>query len=445
MKKNIAVKITNVSKLYKLYGKPIDRLKESIHPLRKKYHKQFYALRNINLEIKKGEVLGIVGVNGAGKSTLLKILAGVLTSTKGRVQIRGELNAILELGASLKSEMTGRENIILNLKINGVEKNREALIEEIIEFADIGEHIDQPVKTYSSGMKSRIGFGIATSTNPDVLIVDEVLAVGDALFQRKCYSKIEKLFKDQKTVIFVSHNAQSVIEFCTRAILLYDRKIILDDTPKKVTDFYQKLVFSKDKEKIVAEINDEKLVNEKIIKKAANKEKIIKKAAVDIEEELYLPYLNSNPVENKSHDVDIIDVRLLNKKGKKVNVCNVHETYKLEYKVRFNEEFKAVRIGNQIRAVQGQRVSGRSVPNKIDSIKFVNKNSIYTVESFFQPRLSNGVYFIGMSVVSNDFNGERVFLTEVHEKLAFKMDSGKHNFWGYCNVWDETKVNGEII
>ena len=194
MKNNIAVKFQNISKVYKLYNKPIDRLKESIHPFKKKYHKDFYALRDINLEIKKGEVLGIVGVNGAGKSTLLKIIAGVMTPTTGRVQIHGRVNAILELGSSLKAEMTGVENIRFNLQINGIEKDKEKITKDIIEFADIGEYIEQPIKTYSSGMRARLGFGIATSTDPDVLIVDEVLAVGDVLFQRKCYAKIEKLF-----------------------------------------------------------------------------------------------------------------------------------------------------------------------------------------------------------------------------------------------------------
>ena len=137
---------------------------------------------------------------------------------------------------------------------NGISKNQEELTQDIIDFADIGEHIEQPVKTYSSGMKARLGFGIATSTEPDILIVDEVLAVGDLIFKRKCFSRIEKLFKSGKTVIFVSHSAQSVIQFCSRAVLLYDRQIIMDDTPKKVTDFYQKLVFSKEKKKIVDEI-----------------------------------------------------------------------------------------------------------------------------------------------------------------------------------------------
>ena len=237
MHKDIAVKLINISKVYKLYDKPVDRLKESLLPLKKKYHKEFYALKNINLEIKKGEVLGIVGVNGAGKSTLLKIIAGVLTPTSGRITVNGKLNAILELSSGLKPERTGRENIKLNLQINGIEKDVEKITQEIIEFADIGEHIDQSVKTYSSGMKARLGFGLATSTDPDILIVDEVLAVGDILFRRKCYGRIEKLFKDGKTVIFVSHSAQSVIEFCSRAILLYDREIILEGTPKKVTDF----------------------------------------------------------------------------------------------------------------------------------------------------------------------------------------------------------------
>ena len=274
MQKNIAVKLQNISKVYKLYNNPIDRLKEALHPLKKKYHKDFYVLKNINLEIKKGEVLGIVGVNGAGKSTLLKIITGVLTPTAGRVNVNGKVNAILELGSGLKPEMTGKENIKLNLQINRVNSDQERIIEEIIKFADIGEYINQPVKTYSSGMKARLGFGLATAIDPDILIVDEVLAVGDIIFRRKCYARIEKLFKNGKTVIFVSHSTQSIIEFCTRAVLLYDREIILDDTPKIITNVYQKLVLSDKPKSVLAELTkDENAIN--VDSKGENKNRAV--------------------------------------------------------------------------------------------------------------------------------------------------------------------------
>ena len=202
MQDDIAIKLQNVSKKYHLYDRPIDRLKEALHPFNKQFHKDFYALKDINLEVKKGEVLGIVGVNGAGKSTLLKIISGVVSATSGQVSVNGRLNAILELNSGLEPEMTGIENIRFNLKLNGVEQEKDKLIQEVVEFADIGDHINQPVRTYSSGMKSRLGFGIAISTKPEILIVDEVLAVGDALFRKKCYERISFLVKSGKTVIF---------------------------------------------------------------------------------------------------------------------------------------------------------------------------------------------------------------------------------------------------
>ncbi|NLU35369.1 MAG: ABC transporter ATP-binding protein, partial [Wolinella succinogenes] len=325
MKKNIAISLQNISKIYKLYDKPIDRLKESLHPFKKKYHKDFYALKNINLEIKKGEVLGIVGINGAGKSTLLKIISGVLTPSSGRVNIHGRINAILELGSSLKPELSGRENIKLNLQINGIEKELDSLMEEIIAFAEIGEHIDQPIKSYSSGMKARLGFGIATMTDPDILIVDEVLAVGDVLFQRKCYAKIEKLFKDGKTVIFVSHSAQSVIEFCSRAILLYDREIIMDDTPKRVTDYYQKLVFSNDKQEVISEIHSkvgfEKAIEKNKLKKVnIESQKGIERDKLVYSNEHYLKDLQIDKKEINNGYIQLESILIFDKENKIVNV-----------------------------------------------------------------------------------------------------------------------------
>ncbi|WP_297431529.1 ABC transporter ATP-binding protein [Sulfurimonas sp.] len=220
MNKSTVVKAQNISKVYKLYNKPFDRVKEALNPFKKSYHKDFHALHDVSFELKRGEALGIIGRNGNGKSTLLKIIAGVLTPTKGHVNTKGRIAAILELTSSLKPELTGLENIELNLKINGF--NKEALkekIKEIEEFAEIGEFIDQPVKTYSSGMKSRLGFGIATSSEPDVLILDEVLAVGDFNFQQKCLAKINSM-RERISMIFVSHSMNSVRLFCDNVMVL---------------------------------------------------------------------------------------------------------------------------------------------------------------------------------------------------------------------------------
>jgi len=220
MNKSTVVKVQNISKVYKLYDKPFDRVKEALNPFKKSYHKDFHALDNVSFEIKKGEALGIIGRNGNGKSTLLKIIAGVLTPTKGHSNTKGKISAILELTSSLKPELTGLENIELNLKISGFKQSElKEKIKEIEEFAEIGEFIHQPVKTYSSGMKSRLGFGIATSSEPDILILDEVLAVGDFNFQQKCLAKINSM-RDNISMIFVSHSMNSVRLFCDNVLVL---------------------------------------------------------------------------------------------------------------------------------------------------------------------------------------------------------------------------------
>ncbi len=215
------VKVNNISKIYKLYKKPFDRVKESLNPLKRTYHKKFHALQKVSFELKRGEALGIIGGNGNGKSTLLKIIAKVLTPTSGSVKTTGRISAILELTSNLKPEMTGRQNIIYNLKIQGYTSKDEIQekIKEVEEFAEIGEFIDQPIKIYSSGMKSRLGFGIATCVEPDILILDEVLAVGDFKFQQKCLSKINAM-RENISMIFVSHSMNSVRLFCDRVVVL---------------------------------------------------------------------------------------------------------------------------------------------------------------------------------------------------------------------------------
>lgn len=196
MRKNLAIKVDNVSKFYKIYNRARDRVKEAFNPLKKKYYNEHYVLENLNLEIEKGDVLGIFGLNGAGKSTLLKIIAGVVTPSKGRVTVSGSINAMLEVTGSLNPELTGTQNINFNLDLNRIKgEDRASITKDIVDFAEIGSYIEQPVKSYSSGMKARLGFGIATSIEPDILIVDEVLAVGDAVFQQKCFLRIRKLLE----------------------------------------------------------------------------------------------------------------------------------------------------------------------------------------------------------------------------------------------------------
>jgi teichoic acid transport system ATP-binding protein len=243
MKENIAIKVEGLSKAYKLYNRPIDRLKESIHVFRKKYHRDFYALRDVSFEVKKGECLGIIGKNGSGKSTLLKMITGVLTPTDGRIEINGNVSALLELGIGFNPEMTGIENVYFNGAIMGYDKKDiDRKINDIISFADIGEFIQQPVKTYSTGMFVRLAFAVAINVNPDILIIDESLAVGDMGFQAKCYHKFMEFKKSGKTIIFVTHALDTIIQYCSKGIVLSDGEKICEANPNQAVDIYKKII-----------------------------------------------------------------------------------------------------------------------------------------------------------------------------------------------------------
>ena len=201
MSNSIAITINHLTKVYKLYDRPVDRLKESLHPLKKKYHKDFYALNDVSFEIKKGETVGIIGKNGAGKSTLLKIITGVLTPTSGSIHVNGRIASLLELGAGFNLEYTGLENIYFQGTLMGFShEEMEAKIGEIVDFADIGDFIHQSVKMYSSGMFARLAFAVAINVEPDILIVDEALSVGDMRFQQKCYRKFREFQEANKTI-----------------------------------------------------------------------------------------------------------------------------------------------------------------------------------------------------------------------------------------------------
>ena len=239
MQDNIAISVKNLTKVYHLYDNPKDRLKEALNPFKKSYHHDFYAMNDVSFEIKKGETVGIIGKNGAGKSTLLKMITGVLTPTSGTIEVNGKIASLLELGAGFNPEMTGIENIYLNGTIMGFTKEEmDAKVDAILEFADIGEFIHQPVKMYSSGMFARLAFSVAINVEPDVLIVDEALSVGDARFQNKCIRKMEEIGNAGATILFVSHDTQAVNKFCHRVIWLDKGQIRDQGEPVKILEDY---------------------------------------------------------------------------------------------------------------------------------------------------------------------------------------------------------------
>lgn len=233
------IEICNLSKIYKLYDQPIDRLKEALSFSKKTYCREYYALRNISFNIDKGEILGIIGDNGSGKSTILKIIAGVLNPTEGDIAIKGRVSALLELGAGFNGEYTGIENIYLYGTMMGKSKEEtDKDIESILAFADIGEFIHQPVKTYSSGMFARLAFAVAINVNPDILIVDEILAVGDQNFQIKCMKKMKEMMSGGTTVLYVAHDINAIKRFCTKVLWLKDGQIQEYGHVDRVTDKY---------------------------------------------------------------------------------------------------------------------------------------------------------------------------------------------------------------
>ena len=242
-----ALRVESVSKQYRIYDRPVDRLKESLTRGRWKTHREFWALHDISFEIEAGTTTGIIGPNGSGKSTLLQIITGTLEPTHGKVWHDGRIAALLELGAGFNPEFTGIENIFMNSALMGLSKSEtERLLPEITSFAEIGDFIDQPLKTYSSGMYIRLAFATAIASSPDILIVDEALSVGDAVFQHRCSHRIKEMQESGTTILFVSHDLGAIRALCSRVILLNDGRIEADGAPTYALNRYQKVIMSRE-------------------------------------------------------------------------------------------------------------------------------------------------------------------------------------------------------
>ena len=243
MKKKIAIQVKNLDKVYKLYDKPSDRMKEALGLSKKKKYKEHHALDQVNLTIYQGETVGIIGTNGSGKSTILKIITGVLNPSGGKVTVNGRISALLELGAGFNMEYNGIENVYLNGTMIGFsEKEIDEKMDAILEFADIGDYVYQPVKTYSIGMFVRLAFAVAINIEPEILIVDEALSVGDVFFQAKCYHKFEEFKEMGKTILFVSHDLSSISKYCDRVVLLNQGVKLGEGSPKEMIDVYKRVL-----------------------------------------------------------------------------------------------------------------------------------------------------------------------------------------------------------
>lgn len=413
MEENI-IKISNLCKDYKMYDSKQARLLEMIIPRYNK-HKNFKALDNLNLNIKKGEILGILGKNGAGKSTLLKIITGVTIQTSGSIEINGKISSLLELGTAFNPELTGEENIYQNGQVMGLTKKEiEEKKQEIIDFADIGEHLFQPVKTYSSGMFARLAFACAINVNPDILIVDEVLSVGDMAFQLKCFKKFEEFKAKGKTILFVTHNVSDVLKNCTRTIILQKGKKIFDGDVKEGVELYKKIItgnYKEDKE-VNIENNIKQENNSKINGDEANTWKI---------------HFNQNPnlIEYGNKDAEVIDYGIFDKEGNFLTSVDNEKEVVLKSKIKFNKEVDNPIFTMTIKNFNGIEIAGtNTMVEKIYTGKF-NKGDIVQVEFIQNLPIAPGAYTLSFSCTHINAKGELEVLNRKYEALLVEILSSK--------------------
>jgi lipopolysaccharide transport system ATP-binding protein len=445
----LAISLNNVSKCFKRYGRPLDRLKEILLPGKSRAD-EFWALRNINLEVTKGQTLGIVGRNGSGKSTLLQIIVNTLTPTTGEVQVNGRVSALLELGSGFNPEFTGRQNVFFNGQLLGLPpKEIEAKFDQIAAFADIGDFIDQPVKTYSSGMFVRLAFAVATSVEPDILVVDEALSVGDEAFQRKCSARIQTIQERGGTVLFVSHSANSVIELCTWAILMDHGELLLSGNPKLVLSNYHKLIYAPAEQveslrQEVRRLNHQTTVNQTETPKPS---KTVVSSPIANLSAYYDPNLiPKSTISYVSQGAEIEQPHITTLDAQKVNILTRRSNYIYTYRVKFSETAYKVRFGMLIKTVSGLELSGGLSHIPGDGIECVAKGQVIKVEFRFRCLLRPGVYFLNSGVVgrTDTTDATEIFLARKIDLAMFRVqpDQDMEDLgYGLVDLYVEPKLS----
>lgn len=427
MTNDTAISVNNLTKIYKLYDSPQDRVKESINPFKKTYHREFYALNNVSFEIKKGETVGIVGRNGCGKSTLLKTITGILTPNSGSVAVDGKISALLELGAGFNPQLSGLENIYFNGTLLGYSRQEmDERLDAILSFADIGHFVHQPVKTYSSGMFIRLAFAVAINVAPDILIVDEALSVGDEAFQRKCFSRIIDFQSKGKTILFVSHSAGTVIELCDRAVLFDKGELLLEGAPKMVVTRYQKLLH--------APAEKYETLREEIRSMQGSMETDAADATEEREDNdegqrtktlqltaQYDPNLVSkSTVSYETQGALIKEPFITTLSGEKVNMLVRGQQYAYNYFVEFTDDAYNVHFGMLIKTVTGLELGGMVSHHRTDPIGFIPKGTVKKQSFVFRCALTPGVYFLNAGVYGT-IDGTDTYLHRLIDVVAFKV------------------------
>lgn len=379
MEDQIAIRVEHLSKVYKLYDRNRDRLKEALHLGKNIHFREHYALNDVSMEVHAGETVGIIGTNGSGKSTILKIITGVLNPSAGDVTINGRISALLELGAGFNMEFTGIENIYLNGTMIGFsEEEIDAKLNDILEFADIGDFVYQKVKTYSSGMFVRLAFAVAINIDPEILIVDEALSVGDVFFQNKCYRKFEEFKKQGKTILFVSHDLGSISKYCDRVVLLEQGKKIGEGAPKEIIDMYKKVLVGQ------LEMQADTAKSQKISGGKKWKD---------------LMQLNPNHDEYGSGLAEFEDYCAYDESGTITNAILKGEPFTVKLKVRFFESIQDPIIAVSIKNMQGTEITGTNTMfEKITTGK--TKPGDVMIATFTQDmNLQGGEYLISLGCV----------------------------------------------
>lgn len=387
-----AIEVKDVVKIYKLYDKPRDRMKEAFGLGKKINHKLHYALNGVSLNINKGETVGIIGTNGSGKSTILKIITGVLNPTSGEVKVDGRISALLELGAGFNQEYNGIENVYLNGTMMGFsEKEIDAKLPAILEFADIGDYVYQPVKTYSSGMFVRLAFAVAINIEPEILIVDEALSVGDVFFQAKCYHKFEEFKKMGKTIVFVSHDLSSISKYCDRVFLLNQGNLLGEGSPKEMIDAYKRVLVGQYE---VPEGNEtENLLNDPSLQKAATG-------------------VNPEALEYGTKQAQILEYYITDDRGVRTTAIIKGSEFTLHMKVGFTDHIPAPIFAFSIKNVMGTEITGTNSMIErafLDSAEPGQKKEITFKQKM---SLQGGEYLLSLGVTG--YNGETF---EVYHRL----------------------------
>lgn len=433
MSSEYAIHLEDVCKAFPVYDKPHHRLLQMLFPRKQPWFREFHALKNVGLEIKKGQTLGIVGRNGSGKSTLLQIICGTLIPSSGIVRVSGRIAALLELGTGFNPEFTGRENVYLNGSVLGLTREEiDERFDDIAAFADIGEFVEQPVKSYSSGMYVRLAFAVAISTTPDILIVDEALSVGDEAFQRKCFARIDAIRDAGATVLFVSHSAGTVVELCDRAVLLDRGEVLAEGSPKAIVSRYQKLLYAP-ADKVMA-LRD------------AYKRDMLAGPADAGGRDVFCPGDDVDPAntrdgypsdeglgayldeglrpqstmryQSKGAHIEQPHIETLN--GRPVNVLRAGEEYVYTYTVRFDVTAVAVRFGMMIKMVSGLELGGGASTPLGASELTVRPDSVVVARFRFRAMVAPGVYFMNAGVTAHDQDGE-TFLDRLIDALMFRV------------------------